>query len=329
MPLASAPVEPHPLVEVQGLSKYFESRGGWFGAGAKSVRAVDGVSFRIMRGETLGLVGESGCGKSTVARLLIRLIAPTAGRIDFDGVDLAPLSGKALRETRRRYQMVFQDPVGSFNPRMNVGDIVSEPLDYLGVDREERRVQALAALELVGLQASLAARYPHQFSGGQRQRIGIARALVVAPEFLALDEPVSALDVSIQAQIVNLLKDLQARLGLTQLFVSHDLRVVRHMADRVAVMYLGQIVELAPRQELFSHAQHPYTQALLAAVPAARPGLGRDRSGVRGEPPSPSNPPSGCRYRTRCPLEMARCAEVAPIMETRAPGHSVACHLDA
>jgi oligopeptide transport system ATP-binding protein len=316
------------LVEAIGLSKHFKTRRGLFSSATGGVvHAVDQVSLRIETGETMGLVGESGCGKSTVARLMVRLLEPSAGTLKLDGIDLLELEGQSLRAMRKSFQMVFQDPVGSFNPRMRVVDIVAEPLSYLGVPREERQERAREALELVGLTRQQSDRYPHQFSGGQRQRIGIARALVVKPRFLVCDEPVSALDVSIQAQIVNLLKDLQQQLGLTLLFISHDLRVVRHVADRVAVMYLGRVVELASKADLFSRPRHPYTQALLAAVPIARPGESRDRRGLIGEPPSPSNPPSGCHYRTRCPIATPECAQSIPELRDLGNGHRARCHL--
>jgi len=307
------------LLEVEGLAKHYPMRGG-------IVRAVDGVSFALARGETLALVGESGCGKSTTARLVLRLIEPSGGTVRFDGVEVA--GGAALRALRRRVQVVFQDPYASLNPRLKVGETIAEPMEVHGIgDAASRAARVEELLGLVGLAPYHAQRYPHEFSGGQRQRIGIARALAVQPELVVCDEPVSALDVSIQAQVVNLLKDLQARLGLSYLFIAHDLAVVRHMADRVAVMYLGQIVELAPKRALFAAPRHPYTRALLDAIPRPDP---RRRGGVQhlgGDVPSPMNPPPGCRFHTRCPHAAAICREQVPPLRALAPGHAAACHL--
>jgi oligopeptide transport system ATP-binding protein len=320
------------VVEVRDLKMHFSAgSSGWLGLGHRQkVLAVDGVSFEIKQGETLGLVGESGCGKSTLGRTLLLLYRPTAGHIRFKGQDLPALQGKALRTLRRHMQIIFQDPLSSLNPRMTVGNALGEPLREHGlatgrVGRE--RVEDL--LKLVGLNPSFINRYPHEFSGGQQQRIGIARALSLNPEFVVCDEPVSSLDISIQAQIINLLEELQERLGLTYLFVSHDLRVVRHISDRVAVMYLGKIVEVAETDELYDTPRHPYTQALLSAVPVVTVDAGQKRSRIilQGEVPSPINPPSGCRFRTRCPLAMQRCAEEEPQLVAKSATHQVACWL--
>ncbi|ONG47400.1 oligopeptide ABC transporter ATP-binding protein OppF [Pseudoroseomonas deserti] len=324
-----------PLVEATALSKHFHvGPAGWFGRriGGAVLRAVDDVSLRIMPGETLGLVGESGCGKSTLGRLLIRLLEASDGHVLFDGADITGLAPKQLRETRRGMQIVFQDPYGALNPRMTVEDIVMEPLVIHGAKPDAAaRDKVAAMLERVGLSARAASRFPHEFSGGQRQRIGIARALILRPRFIVCDEAVSALDVSVQAQIVNLLQDLQQEMGLTYLFIAHDLSVVRHISDRVAVMYLGRIVELARKEELYAAPLHPYTQALLAAVPAPHPAGRAARRAARlrvaGDMPSAINPPPGCRFHTRCPHAMAICREVAPPLAETAPGHLAACHL--
>jgi oligopeptide transport system ATP-binding protein len=317
------------LLEVRNLVKHFEVGGGMFARPAV-VRAVDDVSFSVGRGETLGLVGESGCGKTTTGRCILQLERATSGQILFEGIDLATLSAAALRRVRRRVQVIFQDPYSSLNPRMTIGQIIAEPLKVHGVVAEpaarEERVHEL--LEQVGLLRQHARRYPHQLSGGQRQRVGIARALAMEPALIVCDEPVSALDVSIQAQIINLLEDLQQRFGLTYLFIAHDLSVVRHISDRVAVMYLGRIVELAGRGELYEQPLHPYTRALLSAVPIPDPVLeaSRERTVLRGEVPSPLTPPPGCVFHPRCPIAQSRCsAEIPPLREIR-PGHWAACH---
>jgi oligopeptide transport system ATP-binding protein len=320
-----------PLLEVRDLVKHFPVGGGFFGRPRAAIRAVDGVSFAIRRGETLGLVGESGCGKTTTGRCILQLERPTAGAVLFEGEDLTRLTDRALRPFRRRLQVIFQDPYSSLNPRMTIGQIVAEPLAVHGIvrDRAARAARVKELLGHVGLLPQHAERYPHQLSGGQRQRVGIARAVAVEPALVVCDEPVSALDVSIQAQIINLLEDLQARFGLTYLFVAHDLSVVRHISDRVAVMYLGKIVELADRQALYDNPLHPYTRALLAAVPIPDPDLEarRERVVLAGEVPSPFNPPAGCVFHPRCPIAIDRCRTVVPELREVKPGHWAACIL--
>ncbi|MCC7319992.1 MAG: ATP-binding cassette domain-containing protein [Rubellimicrobium sp.] len=317
---------PDPLVRVENLSMHFPVGGGLFRRPAV-LRAVDGVSFAIHRGETLGLVGESGCGKSTLARALIRLHAPTSGRIVFEGTDIAPLDEAALAPFRRRIQMIFQDPVASLDGRMTVHDLIAEPLEIQRIGtRGERSARVHELLARVGLSAAHAHRYPHEFSGGQRQRIGIARAIALNPDLVICDEPISALDVSIQAQVVNMLEDLQAELGLTYLFITHDLSMVRHIATRIGVMYLGRIVELAPAAELYDRPRHPYTRLLLSAIPVPDPAERRDRTPATDEVPSPLAIPSGCRFRTRCPLASGICARVDPAFRDLGGGHMAACH---
>jgi oligopeptide transport system ATP-binding protein len=318
------------LLRVENLVKHFPiTQGIILQKQIGAVHAVDGVSFDVRRGETLGLVGESGCGKSTTGRTILQLYKPTAGQVHFDGVDLVSLKGEELRLMRRKMQMIFQDPYASLNPRMTLADIIGEPLVVHNVAKGKEineRVEHL--LELVGLNPGFARRFPHEFSGGQRQRIGIARAIALQPSFIVCDEPISALDVSIQAQVVNLLEDLQEQFNLTYLFIAHDLSMVRHISNRVGVMYLGIIVELTSRDELYEHPLHPYTQALLSAIPIPDPFLEekRRRTILQGDVPSPVNPPSGCRFRTRCPIAEALCAEKQPEFRELKPGHSVACH---
>lgn len=315
-----------PILEVQNLTKHFPVKGGLFARERARVRAVDGVSFRLEEGETLGLVGESGCGKSTLGRTILRLIEPTSGRILWRGRDIVPLGANDLRTLRREMQIIFQDPYASLNPRMTVGEIIGEAFAIHGLARgSERQDRVVELMRKVGLRPDHFDRYPHEFSGGQRQRIGIARALAVSPRLIVADEPISALDVSIQAQVVNLLQELQEELGLTYLFISHDLRIVEHLCDRVAVMYLGKVVELARATDLYSSPQHPYTRALLSAVPQPKPGAARERIILEGDVPNPMNPPSGCSFHPRCPLAVERCRVESPPLEMRDGGRQVAC----
>lgn len=318
------------LLRVSDLSLHFPTSRGVFSRQVGAIRAVDGVSLEVRRGKTLGLVGESGCGKSTTGRVILRLYDPTGGRIVFDGEDITHLHGNKLRRMRLRMQMIFQDPQACLNPRMTVGSIIAEPLNEHGVLKgKEKETRIRELLDSVGLNPRFANRYPHEFSGGQRQRIGIARALALNPDFIVCDEPIAALDVSIQAQVVNLLKDLQDQFSLTYLFISHDLSMVRHLCDDVAVMYLGKVVELAPRDLIYTDPIHPYTKALLSAVPVPDPKVERIRQRVilKGDLPSPANPPSGCRFRTRCPFAFDRCAAEQPAWRKIAGNRWVACHL--
>jgi oligopeptide/dipeptide ABC transporter ATP-binding protein len=318
------------LLTIENLVKHFPVKKGIFARTAGAVRAVDGISFSIPRGTTLSLVGESGSGKTTAGRSILRLIEPTGGKILFDGIDLATLGPKELRELRKRIQIVFQDPYGSLNPRMTIYSMLAEAMKAHDIgDNHTRRDRCYELLSLVGLPPQAADRYPHEFSGGQRQRIGIARALAVEPELIVADEPVSALDVSVQAQILNLLKDLQQKLGLTYLFIGHDLSVIRHISDAVAVMYLGRIVEIAPADELFRSPVHPYTKALLSAVPEIDPDRKSQRIILQGDVPSPINPPSGCHFHPRCPEATPACGVTAQRLAAIAPGHRVACQVHA
>ncbi len=318
------------LVQVRDLKMYFPIYTGLLRRHTGDVKAVDGVSFDILQGETLGLVGESGCGKSTVGRALLRLYEPTGGSVVIGGTDVAHLDAEALRRARPQMQMVFQDPQASLNPRMSLADIIGEPLEeHTDWDSARKLARIYELMDAVGLNRRFANRYPHEFSGGQRQRIGIARALALKPKFIVCDEPIAALDVSIQAQVVNLLEDLQDEFGLTYLFISHDLSMVRHIADRVAVMYLGRIAELSPRDALYSRPLHPYAEALLSAVPEPDPSLARARERIilKGDVPSPANPPKGCTFCTRCPRVMDICRQVKPDLAEVEPGRLVACHL--
>ncbi len=321
---------PGPVVlEVENLSKHFAKPGGLFRGPGRTVRAVDGISFSVRKGETLGIVGESGCGKTTTGRMIVHLEEPTGGAIRLDGQDVTHLGKADFERYRRRVQMVFQDATSSLDGKMRVGDCISEPLDTRGEgSRAERQARVIELLSLVGMPSEMATRYPHQLSGGQRQRVGIARALALSPELIVADEPTSALDVSVRAQVVNLLRDLQQEFALSYIFISHDLSTVRYISHQVAVMYLGQIVEMGPSDAIFKGPAHPYTRALLAAVPVPDPKLEAQREVLllEGDLPSPANPPSGCRFNTRCPLATARCREEAPLLRLVESGHEVACH---
>ncbi len=317
-----------PLLEVQNLKTYFPVRAGLLQRVVGWVKAVDDVSFKVYEGETLGLVGESGCGKTTVGRSILRLIEPNAGRVLFEGQDVLRLRGRELKALRRNMQIIFQDPYGSLDPRLPIGESIIEGLHIHGIGTPQERYQLmLDILRKVGLESYHARRYPHEFSGGQRQRIGIARALALRPKFIVCDEPVSALDVSIQSQVLNLLKDLQQEFGLTYLFIAHNLSVVEHISDRVAVMYLGKMVEIAPRQEIFRSPLHPYTKALLSAIPIPKPKVQRDRIILKGDVPSPLNPPRGCRFHPRCPWAKDICSQEEPPLREVSPGHYAACWL--
>jgi oligopeptide transport system ATP-binding protein len=317
------------LLEVKNLKKYFPVKAGVFKKTVAHVKAVDDISFAVKEGETLGLVGESGCGKSTTGRTILRLLEATAGEIIFKGENILSYDRKQMRKLRKEMQIIFQDPYASLNPRMTVGDIVGEAIDLhnLAENKKERNEMVRELLEKVGLGSEYMQRYPHEFSGGQRQRIGVARALAVDPKLIIADEPVSALDVSVQAQVVNLLQDLQKEFGLTFLFIAHDLSVVKHISDRVAVMYLGKIVELTDKHDLYNNPKHPYTQSLLSAIPEADPKKKKERIILEGDVPSPVDPPSGCRFHPRCPKAFAKCSELEPEFKEYGDGHFAACHL--
>jgi len=325
---AATPGKRAPLLEVRDLRKHYPVRGGFFGGTRRRVHAVDGVSFTLDHGETLGIVGESGCGKSTAAKTIMRLIEPTGGQVLFDGVDITAMSKAGFRPYRKQIQIVFQDPYASLDPRMRAGAIVGEPLLNYGVPRPEREVRVRELFERVGLHRDTMYKFPHEFSGGQRQRLGIARALALNPRLIVCDEPVSALDVSIQAQVINLLIDLQKELGISYLFVAHDLAVVQHISDRVAVMYLGRLVEIGDTGQLFSNPRHPYTRALLSAVPRPQPGAGKGRIVLKGDVPSPLSPPAGCHFHPRCPYASPRCGTEAPLLRDLGNGQQAACHFD-
>jgi oligopeptide transport system ATP-binding protein len=323
---ANAPADN--ILEVTGLKKHFLVGGGFLSKNsALNIRAVDDVTFSVRRGETFGLVGESGCGKTTLGQTIIRLYNPTDGKIVFNGTDISTMSANELRKHRRGMQMIFQDPSASLDPRMTVGSIISEPLNIFGVgSKSERKERVRELLRVVGLNSYFVNRYPHEFSGGQRQRIGIARSIALNPELVICDEPVSALDVSIQAQVLNLLRKLQDDLNLTYLFIAHNLAVVAHISDRVGVMYLGKMVEIGEARAITEHPKHPYTQALISAIPLPIPGKRRDRIILEGDVPSPANPPSGCRFHPRCPIARPDCSEVEPLLREIEPDHWVACH---
>jgi oligopeptide/dipeptide ABC transporter ATP-binding protein len=326
-PDTSIPADDAAILRVEHLKKYFEFGGGLLGGKPLSIKAVDDISFSIQPGETFGLVGESGCGKTTLGQTIIRLYEPTSGSIQFEGKDLATLSGRQLRPYRRDIQMIFQDPSASLDPRMTVGSVISEPLNIFGVgSKNDRRERVQELLRVVGLNSYFSNRYPHEFSGGQRQRIGIARALALNPKLVICDEPVSALDVSIQAQVLNLLKSLQQQFSLTYLFIAHNLAVVAHISDRVGVMYLGKLVEIGDAREITERPKHPYTQALISAVPVPDPTRERRRIILEGDVPSPANPPTGCRFHPRCPIARADCSVEEPVLRPVGDRHWVACH---